>query len=74
MHQVAQLNAVTQVAQIQGEFLPRSSRINTEIGRQRLREQILPFIKGHPKFELPCQLTAQVSPQPIRIIIGGNEA
>ncbi len=74
MHQVAQLNAVTQVAQIQGEFLPRSSRINTEVARQRLQEQILPFIKGHPKFELPCMVTAQLSPQPIRIIIGGNEA
>jgi len=74
MHQVAQLNAVTQVAQIQGEFLPSSSRINTEVARQRLQEQILPFIKSHPKFELPCMVTAQLSPQPIRIIIGGNEA
>lgn len=74
MHQIAQLNAVTQVAQIQGEYLPRSTRINTEVARQRLQEQILPFIKGHPKFELPCMVTAQVSPQPIRIIIGGNEA
>jgi hypothetical protein len=74
MHQIAQLNAVTQVAQIQGEYLPRSTRINTEVARQRLQEQILPFVQGHPKFELPCMVTARVSPQPSRVIIGGNEA
>jgi len=72
-HQIAQLNAVTQVAQIQGEYLPRSTRINTEIARQRLQEQILPFVQDHPEFELPCMVTAQVSPQPIRIILGSNE-
>jgi len=72
-HQIAQLNAVTQVAQIQGEYLPRSTRINTEIARQRLQEQILPFVQDHPEFELLCMVTAQVSPQPIRIILGGNE-
>jgi hypothetical protein len=74
MHQIAQLNAATQVAQIQGEYLPRSSRINTEVARQRLQEQILPFVQVHPTFELPCKAAAQVSPQPIRIIIGGSEA
>ncbi len=74
MHQIAQLNAVTQVAQIQGEYLPRSTRINTEVARQRLQEQIVPFVQGHPEFELPCEATARLSPQPIRIIIGGNEA
>lgn len=74
MHQIAQLNAATQVAQIQGEYLPRSSRINTEVARQRLQEQILPFVQAHTTFELPCNVAAQVSPQPIRIIIGGGEA
>jgi hypothetical protein len=74
MHQVAQLNAVTQIAQIQGEYLPGRARINTEVARQRLQEQILPFVQGHPTFELPCGVPAQLSPQPVRIIIGGDEA
>ncbi len=74
MHQVARLNAVTQVTQIQGEYLPGSTRINTEVARQRLQEQIMPFVQVHPTFELPCRATAQVSPQPIRIILGGSEA
>src|SRR5258708_6654600 len=74
MHQVAQYNAATQVAQIQGEYLPGGARINTEVARQRLQEQILPFVQAHAQFELPCGVTAQLSPRPIRIIIGGNEA
>jgi hypothetical protein len=74
MHQIARLNAVTQVTQIQGEYLPGSTRINTEVARQRLQEQILPFVRVHPTFELPCKAAAQMSPHPIRIIIGGSEA
>ena len=73
MGQVAELKAATQVAQIQGEYLPGGTRINTEVARQRLQEQILPFVQEHSKFELPCRVTAEVSPQPVRVIIGGHE-
>ncbi len=73
MQQVAQFNAVVHIAQIQGEYLPGGARINTEVARQRLQEQILPFVQEHPKFELPCGGIARMSPQPIRVILGGNE-
>lgn len=73
MAQVAELKAATQIAQIQGEYLPGGARINTEVARQRLQEQILPFVREHSKFELPCRVTAELSPQPVRVIIGGHE-
>jgi hypothetical protein len=73
MHQVAELKATTQIAQIQGEYLPGGARINTEVARQRFQEQILPFVQKYSEFELPCGVITKLSPQPIRVIIGGNE-
>jgi hypothetical protein len=73
MQRIAQFNAVTQIAQIQGEYLPGGTRINTEIARQRFQEQILPFVYGHSEFELPCGGIARLSSHPIRIILGENE-
>lgn len=73
MHQVAELKAVTQIAQIQGEYLPGGARINTEVARQRFQEQILPFAQKTAEFELPCGGIAKLSSQPIRVIMGGSE-
>src|SRR5260370_24170117 len=74
MQHVAQFNAVTQIAQIQGEYLPDGARINTEVARQRFQEQIVPFVQEHPRYELPCGGIARLSSQPIRVILGENEA
>jgi hypothetical protein len=60
-----------EVRQIQGELIP-TGKINTEIARQRLLENILPFIKTYSDFDLPCGLKATLSTEPTRVIIGGN--
>jgi len=61
----------SEVRQIQGELIP-TGKINTEIARQRLSENILPFIKNYSDFDLPCGLKATLSTEPTRVIIGGN--
>ncbi|BBM69289.1 hypothetical protein [Rhodothermus marinus] len=66
-------NAIIEVGKVQGEYLPGSNRINTEVARQRFRENILPFIQRHSKFELPCGGVARIHAKPIRIILGGEE-
>jgi len=70
--------ATIAVGEIQGEYLPgsvktNSAKINTEVARQRFREQILPFVQSHPEFDLPCGGRARLLPEPIRVILGGDE-
>lgn len=66
-------NAIVSIGQFQGEYLPGSNRINTEVARQRFQENILPFIRSHSEFELPCGGQARVRAEPIRAILGGEE-
>lgn len=65
--------ATIAVGEIQGEYLPGSAKINTEVARQRFQEQILPFVHSHPEFDLPCGGKARLLPGPIRVILGGDE-
>lgn len=60
----------SEVRQIQGDLIPTG--INTEVSRQRLLEQILPFIRQFSQFGLPCNLKVTLSPEPIRVVLGGN--
>jgi hypothetical protein len=66
-------NATIAVGEIQGEYLPGSAKINTEVARQRLQDHILPFVQSHPEFNLPCGGKARLLPEPIRVILGGDE-
>jgi len=66
-------NATIAVGEIQGEYLPGSSKINTEVARERFQEHILPFVQSHREFELPCVGKARLLPEPIRVILGGDE-
>lgn len=68
-------NAIVEVGQVQGEYLPgsKSSKINTEVAHQRFRENILPFVQSHSEFKLHCGQLAQVRAEPIRVILGGEE-
>jgi len=66
-------SATIAIGQVQGEYLPRSSRLNTEVARQRFQEHILPFVQSHSKFDLPCGGRARLLPEPIRVILGGEE-
>ena len=61
------------IGQIQGEYLPGSSKFNTEVARQRFQEHILPFVQSHPTFDLPCGGQARLLSQPVRVILGGEE-
>ncbi len=66
-------NVTITIGQIQGEYLPGSNKLNTEVARQRLYEHILPFIQDHLEFDLPCGGRARLLPEPIRVILGGEE-
>lgn len=66
-------NVAINIGQVQGEYLPNSNRLNTEVARQRLVDHILPFVQTHSKFNLPCGGNASLLPEPIRVIIGGEE-
>lgn len=66
-------DATIAISQVQGEYLPGSNKLNTEVARQRLYEHILPFIQDHSEFDLPCGGRARLLPEPIRVILGGEE-
>jgi len=76
MHQIRQqygYNATITISQIQGEYLPGSSKLNTEVARQRFHEHILPFVQSHSEFDLPCGGRARLLLEPIRVILGEEE-
>ena len=68
---IKQYNAVTEVAQIQGELLP-TNQINPEISRLRLRNHILPFVTENKEFALILgeKINASLEESPTRIILG----
>lgn len=69
--EIAQYNAMAEIAQIQEEFLP-GNRINPEVSRLRLQNHILPFVQSICKFALPCgrNIEATVACVPLRVILG----
>lgn len=69
--EIAQYNAMAEIAQIQEEFLP-GNRINPEVSRLRLQNHILPFVQSNCKFNLPCNksVAATVGMVPLRVILG----
>jgi len=56
----------------QGDLAPRGG-INLEVSRQRLMELILPFVAARHVFTLPCGIPAELSQEPIRIVLAGQE-
>lgn len=58
--------------QKQGDLLP-NRKINLEVSRQRLLEQILPFITEHRSFTLPSDVEAHLSTEPMRIVRAEEE-
>lgn len=66
-------NVTITIGQIQREYLAGSSKFNTEVARQRFHDHILPFVQSHSEFELPCGGRACLLPEPIRVILGGEE-
>ncbi len=57
-----------EVRQIQKDLIPTG--INREVSRQRLLEDIIPFVKEIEKLYLPCGIEAKIIPEPCRILVG----
>jgi hypothetical protein len=62
-------NATMEIGQIQDEFLT-NGKINTEVARLRLQNHILPWVRDHSRFSLPCGGEATISTMPVRVIMG----
>ena len=57
-----------EIRQIQKDLIPTG--INKEVSRQKLTEDIIPFVEKFSEIDLPCGLKAQIIPIPARIILG----
>jgi hypothetical protein len=68
---VGKLGLTMDVGRAQGEFLPGSARINTEVARLRLEEGILPFVSAHREFGLPSGVQVTMDTAPLRVVLGG---
>lgn len=64
-------STLREIRQIQRDLIPTG--INKEISRQRLIEDILPFVEKISEIELPCGLKAQITPNPARIVLGEED-
>jgi hypothetical protein len=67
--EIAAYNATMEIGQIQDEFLT-DGKINTEVARLRLQNHILPWVREHSRFSLPCGGEATITTMPVRVIMG----
>jgi len=73
-HQIATgfgSSILKEVRQIQGDLIPTG--INTEVSRQRLLSEIIPFVKSLGEIQLPCKVNAVLSCVPSRIVVGARD-
>jgi len=64
-------DTLIKIRQVQGDITPYR-RANMEVSRQRLQENILPFVKQHGNFVLPCGIKAEIELEPARVILTGE--
>ena len=57
-----------EVRQIQKDLIPTG--INREVSRQRLLEDIIPFVEKIKNLYLPCGVEAKIITEPCRILVG----
>jgi hypothetical protein len=67
--EIAAYNATMEIGHIQDEFLT-NGKINTEVARLRLQNHILPWVRDHSRFSLPCGGEATICTMPVRVIMG----
>lgn len=65
-------DALIKVRQVQKDLSPER-RANLEVSRQRLLEDIIPFIREFSRFTLPCNVEVTISDIPSRIILTDEE-
>lgn len=56
----------------QGDLSP-AGNINLEVSRERLLRQTLPFVEARHRFVLPCGVEAELSQNPARVVLVGEE-
>jgi len=66
--EITRYNAMMEIGQIQDEFLT-NGKINTEVARLRLQNHILPWVRDHSRFSLPCGGEATITTIPVRVIM-----
>ena len=64
-------DTLKEVRQIQRDLIPTG--INREVARQRLIEDIMPFVEQLSEIELPCGIKVRISSEPTRIILGERD-
>lgn len=64
--------ALNQLLVKQGDLTPQG-KINLEVSHQRLHKLILPFVAQRGKFVLPCGIQAEISREPIRVVLASDE-
>lgn len=69
---IAALGLSLDVARAQGELLPGTARINTEVARLHLEESILPFVEANQRVELAGGAGLRVDSVPVRIVVGAG--
>lgn len=63
--------ALSEIRRFQGELVP-GGKINTEISRQRLLEDIIPFIQQYSNIELPGRIGATINAEPVHVVLGSD--
>lgn len=64
-------NTLKEVRRIQKDLIPTG--INPEVSRQRLLDDIVPFIEELTPITLPCSLKCEINVKPCRIVVGVQE-
>lgn len=66
---VAAMGLSLDVARAQGELLPGTAKINTEVARLHLEESILPFVKSNSRIMLGGGAGLVLDEAPVRIVV-----
>lgn len=70
--QVKERGVMNEVTVIQEEYLRGTTQFNLQISQIRMQNYLLPFVQEFRSFSLPCGGSAQLEPEPFRVILGGR--
>lgn len=63
--------ALSEIRTFQGDLVP-GGKINTEVSRQKLLEETIPFVQQYSSITLPGGIAATIATEPMHIVIGGD--
>lgn len=63
--------ALSEIRRFQGDLVP-GGKINTEVSRQRLLEEIIPFVQQYSRITLPGGISATIDTEPMHVVLGGD--